>query len=195
MDLDLFNLPAMVEAVRQCRSFTLSAIGHTDDEMVFDLNADMFCSTPHAAGSAIQKHLNILRKTRQNYPVKNDEPGPKSAENKTFVGESIPHPESRPMISGLQRIQRLSYGLGQWAWHSARIVFFLAVILFFSTVLLQLLKSCALPAAKIGKEIWEQVKEQNADRTYKTKHKEREAGMKGAENGTQSQETRHPKRD
>lgn len=168
MDLDLFNLPAMIETLRQCRTFTLSAIGHTDDEMVFDLNADMACSTPTAAGNALQKHLNISRKAQKNPAGKGIEPATLIEETKVAAVGRSPTSEPPHPISWLSRIRSLSYSLGRWAWHTSRIVFFTAVILLCVTIFLHLLKNCALPAAKMGYGIWEQIhKKSSTPKTVK----------------------------
>ena len=171
MDLDLFNLPLMIETLRQCQSFTLSAIGHTDDEMVFDLNADMACPTPHAAGSALQKHINISRKVQQNITEKSFEPSLPTTETKAVVVGHASAPEPKHAVSWLLRIKKLSHFLGQWTWHSIRIVFFTSLILLCMTLFLYLLKNCAIPAAKMGKGIWEQVNEKNEDSKAAKKRK------------------------
>jgi len=157
IDLDLFNLPTMVEALRQCKSFTLSALGHADDDMIFDLNADMACSTPTAAGNELQKHINISRKGQRNTgwtPIV--QPKENATGQRVDVAKVGPTPtkSAKPWISRLE-----DFNKSLWRWTSAlwTSTWIALAALTCITILLYLLQNCALPAAKTGKAIWDQV--------------------------------------
>lgn len=146
----------MLDALRQCESFTLSALGHADDDMVFDWNSDMACSTPTAAGTALQKHINISRKSQRDTgwtptvsPVAN-------LVQKAPVPMEIPRKgaQANTWISRLEEFNKLL-----WRWTCAlwKTTWITVAILSSLTILLYLLQHCAIPAAKTGKEIWDQM--------------------------------------
>lgn len=165
-DLDLFNLPSLAEGLRQCKSYTLSALGHTDDEMVFDLNADLSCHTPTAAGTELQNHIHNSRKNQGN--VGRDLPSIPSLPSVPFVPESkptfqepaVPLDIPQKVEQGKSWISKLEdFNKSLWRWTCAlwKMTWITVVFLSCLTVLLYFLQHCAIPAAKTGKEIWDQV--------------------------------------
>lgn len=156
IDLDLFNLPDMVEALRQCKSFTLSALGHADDEMVFDWNADMACPTPTAAGNQLQKHILISRKNQRI-----------TGWTQTIItgsNEGVQKPAAIPEIrkdeqgeSWISKLERFNKSLWRWVRALWKTTWIIVAILSCLTILLYLLQHCAIPVAKAGREIMEQV--------------------------------------
>lgn len=156
IDLDLFNLPTMVEALRQCKSFTLSALGHADDDMIFDLNADTSCTTPTAAGNELQKHINISRKSQRNTGlVPTLSPVTGQAFQKSTSRLEIPRRDKQAM-SLISRLEEFNKSLWRWASALWKTLWIAVAILSCLTILLYLVQHCAVPAAKTGKDIWDQ---------------------------------------
>ncbi len=157
IDLDLFNLPTMIEALRQCKSFTLSALGHADDDMIFDLNADMACSTPTAAGNELQKHINISRKGQRNTGwtpiVQPKENATAQRVDASRMGQQ-PVKSAKSMITQFEDFNKI---FSRWTSALWKTTWITVAALTCITILLYLLKNCAIPAAKTGKEIWDQV--------------------------------------
>lgn len=156
IDLDLFNLPSMVEALRQCKSFTLSALGHADDGMIFDLNADMACTTPTAAGNELQKHINISRKSQRNSGWTPIISGVHEVLQRQSALTGNPRKDEQAK-SWISRIEKFNQSL--WRWTSAlwKTLWITAVILIILTILLYLVQHCAVPTANTGKELWDQL--------------------------------------
>lgn len=159
IDLDLFNLPTMLEALRQCKSFTLSALGHADDNMVFDWNADMSCSTPTAAGNELQKQINMTRKA-QRLPFKTEN----LVLSRAWTGaarESITEakPSLTPKKSWLTKAQAFINSLEKWAIILLKATIYTAIIIACTTILLYMIQKCAIPVVKNGKAAWESAHE------------------------------------
>jgi hypothetical protein len=161
-DLDLFNLPSLAEGLRQCKSFTLSALGHADDEMVFDLNADLSCPTPTAAGSQLQNHIHNCRKNQRNAGWKPTSlPGANEVVQKPTAPLEIPQKEEQAK-SWISKLEELNKSLWRWTCALWKTTWITVAILSSLTILLYLLQHCAIPAAKTGKEIWDQVHAQKS---------------------------------
>ncbi len=156
IDLDLFNLPSMVETLRQCKSFTLSALGHADDGMIFDLNADMACTTPTAAGNELQKHINISRKSQRNTgPTPIFSGVHEVLQRQTALMGNLRKDEQT--TSWISRLEKFNKSL--WRWTSAlwKTLWITAVIITSLTILIYLVQHCAIPTARTGKEILDQL--------------------------------------
>jgi len=157
IDLDLFNLPSMIDALRQCNSFTLSALGHADDNMIFDLNADMACFTPTAAATELQMHINISRKSHRNTgwtPTRS--PFANVSVQNQVASPEIPRKDEQAK-SWISRLEGFNKFLWRWTCALWKLTWITVAILSCLTILLYLLQHCAIPAAKTGREIWDQV--------------------------------------